>query len=113
MKADPQAILFEAQTLVRARGWEIADEVRAKTDSLYFSAVCPGPGPDGEALFLRVRISAHRAAGWQARARHAFVTCHCIRRARRDLRRLAARIDALNAGDPKGRASIARMPPPA
>ncbi len=103
--------------LVSDRGWQVRDVVRADTGSLYFSAYHPTADPSDageQPLFLRVRISGHKAAGWQMRARYAFVTTHCSRRAKRDLDRLALRLNALSAGDlRRGRASRPNARPPA
>ncbi len=94
MIADPDRTLDAAKALARNRGFDIRDETRARTGSAYFTAQMEGP--DGP-LSLRVRISGHKGAGWQVRARYVFVTWACPRRARRDLERLDRRLAALSA----------------
>ncbi len=101
--------------LAQDQGWRIEDVVRADTGSIYFSLIQPaaGDGTANQPLFLRVRISGHKAAGWQSRARYAFITAHCPRRAKRDLERLAHRMKALDEGDlRRGRASRPNARPP-
>ncbi len=125
MRTNAARLLDEAKALVRRHGWEVREEVRADTGSLYFSAHAPDrtgqdhPNSDNpdtdkdggsccqETVFLRVRISDHRPAGWQARARFAFISNRCMTRAKRDLERLERRIVALSQGDARGRATRA------
>lgn len=86
-------ILDAAKALATERGYAISDEILAKTGSAYFTV---SKHIAGEDQGFTVRVSDHKSAGWQVRARYAFVTTHCIRRANRDLARLARRLDRLS-----------------
>ena len=94
MRLNREQILSAAKALAAERGYSISDEILAKTGSAYFTVSKHiGDEPQG----FTVRVSDHKAAGWQVRARYAFVTTHCLRRANRDLARLVRRLDRLSA----------------
>lgn len=92
LKAHPDSIYAAASDIVRRRGFAIVNEVTADTGSRYFTIQ---KEIDGDLQGFRVRVSNHRPSGKQVRERHAFVTWHCVRRARRDLKRLIRRLDRL------------------
>ncbi len=92
LRADAASIAHAAEALALGQGFLIDDRVEAATGSRYFTARLGAQGPA-----LRVRISSHGPAGWQVREHYAFVTWACVRRARRDLTRLARRLDRLRA----------------
>ncbi len=110
MKANPADIDAAARALAQAHGFVVSDTVTAATGSRYFTVL--KETPDGPAGF-RVRISAHKAAGWQVRAHYALVTWHCVKRAKRDLARLERRLARLTSPNQTGGTPPVDTRPPA